>query len=478
MMPSLSPKPSARPRSRFGGGLENLALVHAGLMVLVSSWGFGGNTPVMQTALTVLGLPALLLALLELRRRHREGTAPRRTLLWLLPLLAFNALSLTALLQPSLRAVTIEGAVQYFRRDVGTGWPSSARPDLALPELLLFNALILPAFNLAWVVRTRTGLRILFVVCTANLFVLGVLGTLQKLSGAGGLYFGTVPSPNPTFFATFIYHNHWGAFTLLGLSVAIGLLFHLRLRTADRGLARSPVPALILAVVVVAATAPLSSSRSSTALAGLLLGIAFFDALRRLRREGAGAGERRLRIVLLTSTALVGTAAVYWLAEPVLRVRATHTRAQIMQMREAGTIGARAQLYGDTWRMARDRLAFGWGLSSYGTVFPFYNAQESADRLPQHYEDAHSDWLESLAETGLLGTACRALMLLVPLLAVRRCWSQAGPLAVYGLIGCGLVLAYAWVEFPFGNAAVILTFWLIFYASLRLLQLEAHAREA
>jgi O-antigen ligase len=478
MTPAASHSPQARPGARFPARLETLALFHAGLMVLLSSWGFGGNAPAVQTALTVLGLPALLLTLHELRRRRQEGATSRRTLLWLVPLLAFNGLTLAALLQPSLRSVTIEGAVQYVRLGVGLGWPSSARPDLALRELLLFDALVLPAFNLAWVVRTRSGLRALLLFCTLNVFVLGVLGTLQTLSGAGGLYFGTVPSPNPTFFATFIYHNHWGAFTLLCLGAAAGLLFHLHRRTGRHRLLHSPVPALSLVILAVAATVPLSSSRSSTALVFLLLGIAFLDALRRLGRGGPAAGPGRVRAGLLVATAVAGIAAVFWLAEPVLRVRAALTRSQLEQMREAGTIGARAQLYGDTWRMAADRLAYGWGLGSYGTVFAFYNSLESADRLPQHYEDAHSDWLESVAETGLLGTACRGLMLLVPLLAVRRWWRQGGPLPVYGLLGCGLVLAYAWVEFPFGNAAVILTFWLVFYASLRLIQLEAHARGA
>ena len=28
------------------------------------------------------------------------------------------------------------------------------------------------------------------------------------------------------------------------------------------------------------------------------------------------------------------------------------------------------------------------------------------------------------------------------------------PLVLYPLFGCGLLAAYAWVEFPFGNAAV------------------------
>jgi hypothetical protein len=35
------------------------------------------------------------------------------------------------------------------------------------------------------------------------------------------------------------------------------------------------------------------------------------------------------------------------------------------------------------------------------------------------------------------------------------------------LAGCGLVLLYAWIEFPFGNTAVALTWWLCFFVCLR-----------
>jgi O-antigen ligase len=123
--------------------------------------------------------------------------------------------------------------------------------------------------------------------------------------------------------------------------------------------------------------------------------------------------------------------------------------------------------------MAEDKLWFGWGMSSYPHVFSrLYNTRESkVDRLPVFYNDAHSDWLQSLAEHGIIGSALLALCALVPLWQVRIS-SSVGPLAGYLLIGCFLVLLYAWIEFPFGNLAVVLTWWVLFFAAVQTARLR------
>jgi hypothetical protein len=39
-------------------------------------------------------------------------------------------------------------------------------------------------------------------------------------------------------------------------------------------------------------------------------------------------------------------------------------------------------------------------------------------------------------------------------------------------LACGLVAAYAWVEFPFGNVGVVLTWWLCLVASVHYVRLS------
>ncbi len=457
--------------------LELLAAIHAALVVIVASWSLGGNIAWARPALTVLGslaLPITVAAIVSRLGSNNSGPS-LRALHFLWPLLGYNALVLTSTLQPAFTAGIIYGAEVLVPISPLTAWPCSAQPAETLRQLALLNALILPAFNLLLCVRTRRTLRTLLLTLALNALVLAIFGTLQKLTHAPGLFFGAVPSPNKTFFASFIYHNHWGAFVLLMLAAALGLVFHHALRTGSRDFFHSPAFLGLVAALLLAATAPLSTSRSSTALAALLLGLALLDALRRLVRHRSSEKRSRLAPALaLVLTTLIAAYAIFDLARPIIAARATDTREQLAVMRAQGGIGSRATLYTDTWRMAADRPAFGWGLGSYPAVFQRYNTQQSTDGLPIFYVDAHSDWLQSLAETGFTGTALLGLLVLIPVVATLR--HRPGPLPAYLLAGCGLVLLYAWIEFPFGCPAVIAAFWVVLFSATRLAQLDAHDR--
>ena len=124
--------------------------------------------------------------------------------------------------------------------------------------------------------------------------------------------------------------------------------------------------------------------------------------------------------------------------------------------------------------MAKDRIWFGWGMGSFIHVFLNYNTQgiNPVDHLRTYYSEAHNDWLQSLAEHGLVGSALLGLCALAPLLG---CWRRelGRILPLYLLAGCGLILAYAWFEFPFGNTAVVLVWWLLFFAALQYSRLSS-----
>jgi hypothetical protein len=81
------------------------------------------------------------------------------------------------------------------------------------------------------------------------------------------------------------------------------------------------------------------------------------------------------------------------------------------------------------------------------------------------YVDAHNDWLQCFAEHGLLGSALLLLMALLPLLSLRHV-AHFGLLPRFLLSGCLLILLYAWVEFPFGNPAVVALWWLFFFTAI------------
>jgi O-antigen ligase len=189
--------------------------------------------------------------------------------------------------------------------------------------------------------------------------------------------------------------------------------------------------------------------------------------------------KRRHRESATVPLAIIGLALVFvlgaawFVGKDTILSRFKTSQRQVAEMRELGGIGDRALLYRNTWKMAADKLWFGWGMSSYPYVFfRLYNSRESqVDRLPVFYNDAHNDWLQSFAEHGLVGSTLLALCALVPLGAVWRRRSF-GVTPAYLFIGCSLILLYAWVEFPFGNLAVVLLWWVIFFIALQLVRLR------
>jgi O-antigen ligase len=107
-------------------------------------------------------------------------------------------------------------------------------------------------------------------------------------------------------------------------------------------------------------------------------------------------------------------------------------------------------------------------MGSFPTVFRLFNTQESKiDHIPVIYHDAHSDWLQSLAEIGFVGTFLIGAAVFLPFRALGR--MRLSPVPFFLFAGCLLVAAYAWVEFPFGNVAVVLAWWLCFISSIQYL---------
>ena len=464
--------------------IELVTLVHVGVAVIFAAWAFGGNAAWSRPLLAWWGSLSVLIgcAAINTRDERRPG-ALRITfypLRWLWPLALFNVLVAVSALNPNFREITTSTG-PVLVRCAEMGWlPSSARPGLAWRALWLFDATYLTCFNLALVIQRRRALRGLVLVLGANALALSVFGTLQKFARADGLYFGLVKSPNPAFFASFLYHNHWGAYILLMIAACLGLVWYYSRRGGRdyRNFWHSPALAGLVLVFYLAATIPLSTSRSSSLLAILLLGGAFVHWATRFGRRSEHRPSAILPIAGACLTLAMASAVIYWLARPTIDKRLAQTQFQIAQIRAQGSIGGRWILYRDTLRMARDQPWFGWGMGSYPTVFFTYNTQESSDpRLPLYYVDAHSDWLQSFAEVGLIGTVLLGLHGVVPLLSLRR-RHFGSPLPLYLFGGCGLVLLYAWIEVPFGNPAVVLAWWLCFFLAVRYVQLDSGSTQS
>ncbi len=455
--------------------LEKAILFHLCLMLLGASWVYGGNIGWMRSALAIWADAGAFLTIAAFMQPGEAGHEARRKAWWLIPWLLFVALVVASAFNPSFTPVEFEGETLL----INTGathphWPSTINPEKTLRELAFEAGVYLAAFNLLLAARSRQTLRWLLVFGAANTMVLAVFGTIQKLSSQG-YYFGSAISPNIRFFATFIYYNHWGAFMILWLATSAGLIFYHAINHRARDLWHSPFAIAVIGVLVLATSAPVSASRAATAMAAFLFILVVTHALIRI------AAHRRTQrlpiwppvIALLTLSAIT-IGAVGSLANRSINERYTETR--IALEKKKSIVEDRLELYRDTWTLAMQKPAFGWGLESYGTAFMLIRPRplEARRQYEASYLEAHSDWLQSVSETGFVGTSLLLLMTFAPLISVPR-RMLTHPLIGYPLLGCAIIALYAWVEFPFANAAVLIAFWTVYFTSIRYARLQERA---
>ena len=459
-------------------GIELAVAAHVVVFIVGVSWAFGGNADWVRMPISAWGSLGILLSFAITAGLGSGGRANSSVLTWAWPVLALNALVAASCLTPGLRAMAFESGTLLVPVHVDWWVPSAARPDLALRALWLFDGIYFSCLNVALAVRSRRTIRLILAAAAANALALSIFGIVQKAFGSSGIYFGRVEVPHPQFFASFVYDNHWGAFTIIMIGACIGLVLRYAYGRRGEGFFNGPAFAGVVAAFVMAVSIPLSGSRACTMLLVALAGISLVHGAPRISRALRFSGATGAGLTLgMAAAALLAAGGAWLFAGDVIQARAQKTGEQLAAMWAAGGIGSRSVLYSDTIRMALARPLFGWGMGSYPVVFSMFNTQESKiDHLPVIYHDAHSDWLQSAAEIGLAGTALIGFAVALPLRKMRR--HRVGPIPFLLLSACALVATYALVEFPFGNVAVVLAWWLCFLSAVQYSRLSGGADPA
>jgi O-antigen ligase len=126
------------------------------------------------------------------------------------------------------------------------------------------------------------------------------------------------------------------------------------------------------------------------------------------------------------------------------------------------TTGKRASMRRDTWRIFMDHPWVGTGLGTLQIVFPPYETQYDG-KVVNH---SHNDYVEALAETGVLGGLCCALFLGMLLFhSMRQLFyvssAFASVLNLSGMTACTGFLAHSFVDFNLHLPANALLFFLM-----------------
>jgi O-antigen ligase len=334
---------------------------------------------------------------------------------------------ISPLLPPLLAFILLALGQIFFR---GTTSPYGTRI-----ELQLLTALTLLLFLATQAFRTTDDWRFFVWFIMWLGFLAAIFGILQHLTFNGKLYwlremtYGGIP------FGPYVNRNHFAGFAELVIPVALVPLVLGKVRRerwlAVGLLALFPIGALFL-----------SASRGGIISFAAELGV--LTLLLVLRRTG-GRHVLAGAVVLLCAFMLIS-----WLG-----VRQILERFASMQSLEV-SVGKRASMRADTWHIFRQHPWTGTGLGTLQTVFPAYETLYDA-KVVNH---SHNDYLEALAETGVVGAACCAWFLgalffhsLRRLLLQDKSFSAA--LHLSGLVACTGFLVHSLVDFNLhipGNA--------------------------
>jgi len=127
----------------------------------------------------------------------------------------------------------------------------------------------------------------------------------------------------------------------------------------------------------------------------------------------------------------------------------------------SGSASSRLAVWANTLEMVRDH-PFGVGINNWKVVYPKYSRSRVIDELTSsetHFEEAHNDYLQMVAEIGVIGFAFY-LWILVAL--VRMCWKSPddkySPFFLWSIVGA---MTTSLFSFPGKMPVTSLFFWLI-----------------
>lgn len=283
-------------------------------------------------------------------------------------------ISFNPLAAPLLGLLAIGGLQLLFHR--------TEYPFLTRVALLLLGAYAILFFLFTQAFRDRRDLARLAWFLAALCFAVSLFGIAQHFTSDGTIYWIRKISSGGAVFGPYVNRNHFAGFVELTLPVGLALMVF-------RGIRRDLFPLATLLTIVPVGALILSGSRAG--IIGLAFEIAALALLARSRRSSSR--KRSLAVGLITLAAL---ALVVWLG-----AGKAIERFSILRPGEVSIARRLSMVRGGTALF----LAYPVSGSGLGTLVAVYPKYETAydGRVVDH---VHNDYVELLAEMGVLGGLC------------------------------------------------------------------------
>ncbi len=326
--------------------------------------------------------------------------------------------------------------------------------------LVIYSAAWLLACAL-WVgITRRAAVQTLFTVVVVNGTLLAIIGILERVTHAKYILWGlkNAPTGGGRFFATLIYKNHAGGYFNLVLMLCTGLLYWHFSRAERRMDRTSPAPVFAFCAVLCGLSVLLSASRAGTILLMLFTLVAFISfGIRCTVYRSEGRSPLVITLLCGIFALFIGLGAYFLKTD-----QAFGRLGKLMgDGKTDSSVVTRTLARQATMEMARDNLVTGWGAGSFRHYFPIYqrnypeiyNYTGPKSRL--RWEYAHNDYVQLLAELGLIGAGIVLAMLAcgVGHLVRQRAWLK--PHLLFLVLALVITAAHAWVDFQFHNPAIL-----------------------
>jgi O-antigen ligase len=261
------------------------------------------------------------------------------------------------------------------------GFGRSVYPYLTKVELLKWSAYVVLFFLTFESFRTSKQLKQLVWSLLGLGFVVSLFAIVQHFTFNGKLYWFVSLPAGAAPFGPFVNSNHFAGFVELLVPLGLALLLFRAWR---------PEQLTLLLLLTIVPTAALILSGSRGGIISLLLELALLAFLSRAHQIG------KKQLLAATGIAVLAGTFTLWLG--------VSTAVEHFERLTHGGIAQelRVSLYKDTWQIFRDHPLMGTGLGTLVAVYPQY-ASFYDGRTVDH---AHNDYLELLADTGVLGGLC------------------------------------------------------------------------
>jgi len=266
---------------------------------------------------------------------------------------------------------------------------TTAYTFLTRTELLKLAAYFLVFFLTAQAFRTRGELSNLAWFVIVLCFAVSLFGIIQHFTSSGEIYWSQALKTEGDPFGPYVNRNHFAGFVELTLPVGLGLM-------AFRGVHKNVFPLTALMTVVPISAVVLTGSR------GGIISVAFEAGVLALlvRSRRAHTWESR-RMIAAGAVALAALALVVWVGAGRAIERLSGLKSPEV------SLGRRLSMARGAAHIFLDYPIEGCGLGTLVDVYPRYETAYDG-KVVDH---VHNDYMELLAETGLLGGLCGAAFL-------------------------------------------------------------------